>query len=87
MFININNLIDDTQIGFKKNCRTSDHMFILRALIDKHVKKLKSPLYVFVFFVCFFCCCCCCCFCFLFFFVLFCFFILEKHTTVFGDRL
>ena len=41
-----NNLIDDTQIGFKKNCRTTDHMFILRTLVDKYVKKLKSPLYV-----------------------------------------
>ena len=40
------NLIDDTQIGFKKNCRTTDHMLILRTLIDKCVKKLKSPLYV-----------------------------------------
>ena len=45
-FITSNNLIDDTQIGFKKNCRTTDHMFILRTLIDKYVKKLKSPLYV-----------------------------------------
>ena len=45
-FITSNNLIDDTQIGFKKNCRTSDHMFILQTLIDKYVKKLKSPLYV-----------------------------------------
>ena len=45
-FITSNKLIDDTQIGFKKNCRTSDHMFILQTLIDKYVKKLKSPLYV-----------------------------------------
>ena len=45
-FITSNNLIDDTQIDFKKNCRTADHMFILRTLIDKYVKKLKSPLYV-----------------------------------------
>lgn len=45
-FIKANNLIDDTQIGFKKNCRTTDHMFVLRTLIDKYVKKLKSPLYV-----------------------------------------
>ena len=45
-FITSNNLIDDTQIGFKKNCRTSDHMFILQTLIDRYVKKLKSPLYV-----------------------------------------
>ena len=30
----------------KRNCRTSDHMFVLRTLIDKYVKKLKTPLYV-----------------------------------------
>ena len=45
-FITSNNLQDVTQIGFKKNCRTSDDMFILQTLIDKCVKKLKSPLYV-----------------------------------------
>ena len=39
--ITSNNLIDDTQIGFKKNCRTSGHMFIEQTLIDKYVKKLK----------------------------------------------
>ena len=47
-FITSNNLIDDTQIGFKKNCRTSDHMFILQTLIDKYVKKLKYHLFMFV---------------------------------------
>ena len=26
-FITTNNLIDDTQIGFKKNCRTTDHVY------------------------------------------------------------
>ncbi|MCU7800906.1 MAG: reverse transcriptase family protein [gamma proteobacterium symbiont of Lucinoma myriamae] len=46
VFVKDNNLIDDTQIGFKKDCRTVDHMFILRALLDKYIKKLKSPLYV-----------------------------------------
>ena len=44
--ITSNNLIDDTHIGFKNNCRTSDHMFIQQTLIDKYVKKLKTPLYV-----------------------------------------
>ena len=33
-------------IGFQKGCRTADHMFILTTLIDKYVKKLKTPLYV-----------------------------------------
>ena len=45
-FAKENKLIDDTQIGFKKGSRTVDHMFILTTLIDKYVKKLKSPLYV-----------------------------------------
>ena len=45
-FAKDNQLIDNTQIGFKKGCRTVDHTFILTTLIDKYVKKLKSPLYV-----------------------------------------
>ena len=45
-FAKENHLIDDTQIGFKKGSRTVDHMFILTTLIDKYVKKLKTPLYV-----------------------------------------
>ena len=45
-FAKDNQLIDNTQIGFKKGSRTVDHMFILTTLIDKYVKKLKSPLYV-----------------------------------------
>ena len=44
-FAQENNLIDDTQMGFKKGSRTVDHMFILTTLIEKYVKKLKSPLY------------------------------------------
>ena len=45
-FAKDNQLIDNTQIGFKKGSRTVDHKFILTTLIDKYVKKLKSPLYV-----------------------------------------
>ena len=45
-FAKDNQLIDNTQIGFKKGSRTVDHMFILTTPIDKYVKKLKSPLYV-----------------------------------------
>ena len=37
-----NNLIDECQIGFKKNARTADHMFIIRTLIEKYCKKGKS---------------------------------------------
>jgi hypothetical protein len=29
------NLIDAKQIGFKKGCRTTDHMFVLCTLIEK----------------------------------------------------
>ena len=45
-FAKDNQLIDDTQIGFRKGSRTVDHMFLLTTLVDKYVKKLKSPLYV-----------------------------------------
>ena len=45
-FAKDNQLIDNTQIGFKMGSRTVDHMFILTILIDTYVKKLKSPLYV-----------------------------------------
>ena len=46
-FITSNNLIDDTQIGFKTNCRTTDHMFILRTLIDKY-EETKNHHFIFV---------------------------------------
>ena len=39
-------LIGNTPIGFKESCRTVEHKFLLIALIDKYVKKHKSPLYV-----------------------------------------
>ena len=45
-FAKDNRSIDTTQIGFKMGNRTVDHMFILTTLVDKYVKKLKSPLYV-----------------------------------------
>lgn len=38
-FLEENKLIDIRQIGFKQKCRTSDHMFILRTLIEKYTKK------------------------------------------------
>ena len=40
-----NNLINNLQIGFKKKSRTSDHMFILKTLIDKAVHGDKKNLY------------------------------------------
>ena len=32
-------LVDQKQIGFKKGARTSDHMFVLKTLIDKYTTK------------------------------------------------
>ena len=37
-----NNTIDECQIGFKKEARTSDHMFTLKSLIDKYISKGKN---------------------------------------------
>ena len=33
------------QIGFRKGCRTSDHMFILQTLIQKYVKNNSKPMF------------------------------------------
>ena len=33
-FIDQNSLLEREQIGFQKNCRTSDHIFVLRCLIN-----------------------------------------------------
>ena len=38
-------LIDKTQIGFTKHSRTSDHMFILKCLIDKYISIKGGNLY------------------------------------------
>ena len=34
-YVNVNNLIDKHQIGFRKKSQTSDHMLILKTLTDK----------------------------------------------------
>ena len=46
-FFETNNIIKKEQIGFMKKSRTSDHMFILRTLIDKMKMKMigKSKLF------------------------------------------
>ena len=36
-YLDKNNIIDVSQIGFKKNACTSDHMFVLKTLIDKYI--------------------------------------------------
>ena len=38
--------ISPNQIGFKKGHRTSDHIFVLRSIVDKIVKNDKKKLYV-----------------------------------------
>ena len=43
-FFDKRNLINCRQIGFKKGSRTSDHMFILKSLIEKYTKR-SSKLY------------------------------------------
>ena len=43
-FFDINNTIDQSQIGFQPKTRTADHMFVLRTLIEKYQSK-NSKLY------------------------------------------
>ena len=38
-------IIDASQIGFKKGCRTSDHIFTLKSIINKQVYDNKKKLY------------------------------------------
>jgi hypothetical protein len=40
-----NHIIHESQIGFKKKSRTSDHLFVLRTLTDKIVKNERKKLY------------------------------------------
>jgi len=44
-YLSDNDIIHETQIAFQKNSRTSDHMFILRTLIDNTVSRKKKKLY------------------------------------------
>ena len=43
-YLDDNNIINKTQIGFQPKARTSDHMFVLRTLIQKYIAS-KSKLY------------------------------------------
>ena len=40
-----NDIIHETQIGFSKKARTSDHIFVLKCIIDKYLKCGDSKLY------------------------------------------
>jgi hypothetical protein len=44
-FCSEHGLINKNQIGFQKNCRTSDHLFTLKALVKKYVTIGKQKLY------------------------------------------
>ena len=44
-FLNENRVISKTQIGFQKQARTSDHMFVLRTLIEKYTYQSKARLF------------------------------------------
>ena len=44
-FLNENGAMCENQIGFKKKCRTSDHMFVLKNIMDLY-KKNKKELYI-----------------------------------------
>ena len=45
-FLESNNLISPNQGGFRSGYRTTDHLFILKTLINKYVGKMKKNLYV-----------------------------------------
>ena len=44
-FLTDRNCIDSCQIGFSKNARTSDHMFVLKCLIDKYASSYRNKMY------------------------------------------
>lgn len=41
-FLEKNNIISPFQIGFSKNARTADHVFVLKALVDKYFSQKKK---------------------------------------------
>ena len=44
-FLEENQIIEKVQIGFTMNARTSDHMFVLKSLIDKYTNMKGGKLY------------------------------------------
>ena len=44
-FLKVNAIINPVQIGFTKKARTTDHMFVLRALIEKYKKDKCGKLF------------------------------------------
>ena len=46
-YLDDNAIIPINQIGFKKGARTSDHILVLKTLIDKYINRAsKSYLYI-----------------------------------------
>ena len=45
-YVDKHNLLSDNQIGFRKGKRTSDHIFILKTLVDKFLRMHKCKLSV-----------------------------------------
>ncbi len=41
-FLNEHNVLSPSQIGFLPNYRTTDHIYTLHTLINKHVKQTKN---------------------------------------------
>ena len=41
-----NKAIGDYQIGFKKNSRTADHVYVLKSIIDKYIENGKNYILV-----------------------------------------
>ncbi len=44
-FITTHNVLSRSQIGFLPNYRTSDHIYTLHTLIEKHVNQDKGKIY------------------------------------------
>jgi hypothetical protein len=44
-FLADNKIIHPSQIGFQKGARTSDHMFVLRAIIEQYTKNAQTKLF------------------------------------------
>ena len=44
-FLEEKKIINPLQIGFTKKARTSDHMFVLRTIIEKYTHEKKGKLY------------------------------------------
>ena len=47
-FINVNQLISKNQIGFKEKCRTSDHIFTLKSIVENKKRTRKKVFAAFI---------------------------------------